>query len=119
VFLIKKKKKKTLCHADPNSKAQSGPCVAEGKGEQIRPGICKGPSRWLHDGNEGPLKMKETGLCLQDIADCLPPLLAPDCSRAESTWEPVLTSKLHLAAKDHKGKYICAYTWSLRSLKIS
>ncbi|KAL9386997.1 hypothetical protein Peur_020121 [Populus x canadensis] len=57
-------RKKNLCHADPKSKAQSGPCVAEGKGEQIRPGICKALSRWLHDGNEGPLKLKETGLCL-------------------------------------------------------
>ena len=94
MFLIKKKKK-TLCHADPNSKAQSGPCVAEGKGEQIRPGICKALSRWLQDGNEGPLKLKETGLCPQDIAGCLLPLLAPDCSRAESTWEPIPTSKLH------------------------
>jgi hypothetical protein len=103
-------------HADPKSTAplnyimyhpQSGACVGEGMDGQIRAGNCKGLTRWTHNGHEGPLELKRTGLCLKAIGDGLPPILTPDCS--QTTWKPISASKLHLASKDHKGEYLCIH----------
>lgn len=86
---------------------QSGACVGEGMDGQIRAGNCKGLTRWTHNGHEGPLELKRTGLCLKAIGDGLPPILTPDCS--QTTWKPISASKLHLASKDHRGEYLCLH----------
>ncbi|GFZ16440.1 cellulase (glycosyl hydrolase family 5) protein [Actinidia rufa] len=104
---------------DPNSKhptlyimyhPQSGQCARGGK-NGIYLSDCRRTSKWSHDRNGSPIRLKGTSRCLTIAGDGLPAILSSNCSSDRSTWGSVSDSKLHMAAKDEQGRYLCL-EWS-------
>ncbi|KAK6947853.1 Glycoside hydrolase, family 5 [Dillenia turbinata] len=86
---------------------QSGRCVQVKGEDRIYLSSCQSGSRWSHEGEENPIRLIGSGLCLKVVGDGLPPILSTDCTSPQSTWKFVSSSKLHIAAPDEKSKMLC------------
>ncbi|KAL5749990.1 hypothetical protein ACOSP7_024593 [Xanthoceras sorbifolium] len=112
---------------DPNSNLstsyilyhpESGNCVGANGKNKIYTSNSRRWSRWSHDGDGAPIRLMGSALCLKVAGDGLPPVLSSDCLSQQSAWKSVSNSKLHLAAKDQHGEYLCLDKISAKSSKI-
>ncbi|EEF51264.1 hydrolase, hydrolyzing O-glycosyl compounds, putative [Ricinus communis] len=110
--------------------ALSGSCIHTDGNKEIYATSCKAPRRWsdpagdvipmkwLHDGDGAPIRLKGTKLCLKALGEGLAPILSEDCSSPQSSWKFLSKTKLHLAATDENGEYLCLQKESPYTSKI-
>ncbi|CAK7335624.1 unnamed protein product [Dovyalis caffra] len=96
---------------------QTGSCIRNKK-KEIYASTCNGGwSKWIHDGNGAPIRLTEnSSLCLKAVGDGVAPILSTDCLSPQSTWTSLSVSKLHLAAKDDGGEFLCLHMESSKKI---
>ncbi|KAF6162133.1 hypothetical protein GIB67_008262 [Kingdonia uniflora] len=85
----------------------SGKCVMANENNTLEASDCLNRSKWSYTGDESPIWLMGTSLCLNVVGDGLPVIISSDCSSNQSTWRVVLDSKLHIAARDAQGRSLC------------
>ncbi|XP_074325668.1 glycosyl hydrolase 5 family protein-like [Apium graveolens] len=85
---------------------QTGRCVHVGK-HNITTSDCYKLNRWGYSGDYGPIKLLGTSTCLTVEGEDHPVKVTNDCSSLKSVWKLVSKSRMHLAAKDDKGRDLC------------
>ncbi|XP_073135887.1 glycosyl hydrolase 5 family protein-like [Henckelia pumila] len=85
---------------------QTGLCVQVGQ-NNIFLSDCASAARWdqLQDG--GPIKLAGSPQCLVVAGDDVAAHVSNDCSSNSSKWKIVSNSRLHLAAQNDQGSYLC------------
>ncbi|KAJ9148002.1 hypothetical protein P3X46_030101 [Hevea brasiliensis] len=96
----------------------SGSCINTEDRKGIYATGCKAPSHWIHEGDRTPIRLRGTKLCLKAVGDGLEPILSEDCSSKQSSWTSLSESKLHLAAIDENGEYLCLQKESRYTTRI-
>lgn len=98
---------KVKCVKVIHSISPSGQCVQVNNNSKLHLIDCQSWSKWSYDGYESTIRLMGTALCLKAVGQELPPVLSNDCLRQQCAWKFVSNSKLHVAALDGQGKYLC------------
>nr|XP_016503837.1 PREDICTED: uncharacterized protein LOC107821894 [Nicotiana tabacum] len=83
---------------------QSGKCLHAAANNVLYASDCIGASRWSYDGDDTPIRLTGTSLCLTTSREGLPVTLSTDCSE-QSTWKFV--SNYQLSNHDENGTELC------------
>ncbi|KAL3498923.1 hypothetical protein ACH5RR_041655 [Cinchona calisaya] len=96
---------------DPTSKEENylimyhalrGKCARVDNNKEVHASECWEPSKWIHEGEGTPIRLKNTNLCLKAIGDGLPVALTNDCISQQSNWKLALNSLHKLASQGEK-----------------
>lgn len=96
----------------------SSQCVQVNNKNKLHLKDCKSWTKWSFDEYGATVRLMGTALCLKAVGHGLPPILSDDCLSQQSAWKFVSKSKLHLAALDGQGKYLCLQKKSSTSSEI-
>ncbi|OVA18921.1 Glycoside hydrolase [Macleaya cordata] len=85
----------------------SGNCVLVDDSNSIQLTDCLNRSHWSYGGDETPINLVGTSMCLKAVGDGLPVTVSTDCSSNQSNWRVISSSNLQLSTMDEQGKSLC------------
>ncbi|MFS7904435.1 putative ricin B-like lectin [Helianthus anomalus] len=86
----------------------TGLCIQSDYKSQILADDCHRLTGWNHDGDQSPIQLSSSPLCIEMVGDGLPVRLTADCNAKQSTtWKSVPNSMFQIASKDCSGVDLC------------
>ncbi|XP_075524240.1 glycosyl hydrolase 5 family protein-like [Primulina tabacum] len=85
---------------------QTGQCLQFGQND-IFLSNCVSATRWDQHQDGGPIKLAGSPRCLVVAGDNVAAHVSKDCASNSSKWKTVSNSRLHLAAQNGQGSYLC------------